>query len=527
MSFPTLTPDDVPLQFAEEGGEATGPHSPGLSSPTLPPWKILVVDDDEEVLALTRLVLRGFSFEGRPMELFSARSGAEARVLVGRHPDAAIMLLDVVMETESAGLEVVRYIRDELKNAFIRIILRTGQPGHAPENTVLVEYDVNDYKEKSSLSKQNLITSILSALRSYRDLRALENTRRGLQKIIDASADLFEPNSLRALASGILTQLAAILGLESTGGVHSRTSSLAFTRRRGEMLVYAGSGRFEGAVGRPLRAVVSEALLARIEQGVASRKALFFESNYFGYFRSATGIENFLFMEGVQPLGALERDLLEIFSANIAFAFDRLFLTREILDTQRDVTFTLGEVIEVRSQEAGNHVRRVASYSRLLGAGCGLSDSETDLLFMASPLHDLGKIGIPDNILNKPGKLDEIELQVMQGHATIGYNILRRSSRSILKAGAIIAHQHHERWDGGGYPQGIRGEEIHLFARIIAITDVFDALVSNRCYRKAWEPERALALIEGEKGRHFDPGIVAVFFANLDDILEIRESLKD
>lgn len=498
----------------------------GSMGPERQKWKIIVIDDDEGVLATTRLVLRGFSFENRPVELIFGQSGAEARVLVRDHPDAAILLLDVVMETGDAGLDVVRFVRDELKNTFIRIILRTGQPGYAPEEQVFVDYDINDYKEKATLSRRNIITSIIASLRSYRDLRALENTRRGLKKIIDSTADLYKPNSLKILASGILTQLASLIGYEHHG-VQTQASCVAFANKKGTMRVYAGSGRFEECIGIAIENIVSQEVIDLINQSKATRKSLFFDSSYLGYFQSANGVESYVFLEGKQPFGKVEKDLIDIFSVNISFAFDKLFLNREILNTQRDVTFTLGEVIEVRSKEAGNHVRRVALYSRLLAAKSGLDQEQTELLYMASPLHDLGKIGIPDTILNKPGKLDPDERKTIEKHPLIGYEILKSSGREILEAGAIVSLQHHEKWDGSGYPGGVKGEEIHIFARITALADVFDALISHRCYRPGWDLERVLALIKEEKGRHFDPVLVDVFFDNLDDVVEIKEGLKD
>ncbi len=494
-------------------------------TPNAQKWKIIVVDDDEEVLSITRLVLRRFTFEERPVELYCGTSGVEAIRLLQEHPDAAILLLDVVMEDERTGLNVVRHVRDEMQNYFIRIILRTGQPGRAPEEHVFAEYEINDYKEKSFLTGQGLITSILSALRSYRDLRALENMRKGLTRIIDATEDLFKPNSIKTLASGILTQLASIIGLEHNG-MKSHVSCLACSNRRGTLLVYAGTGRYEKAVGLPVREVVSDKVFHHIEEGITSGRSLFFDHCYLGYFKSALGI-NLIFIEGHQPISNLERKLLEVFSANITFAFDNLFLNREVIETQREVTFTLGEVIEIRSQETGQHVRRVALFSRFLASKSGLDEAQAELLFMASPLHDLGKIGIPDPILNKPGPLDPKERLIMQGHTTIGHNILKNSTRSILKAGSIISLQHHERWDGTGYPNALRMEEIHIFARITAVSDVFDALSSDRCYRKAWDMDRVLAFFKEERGRQFDPELVDLLFEHQEVLFSIKQNLKD
>ena len=199
----------------------------------------------------------------------------------------------------------------------------------------------------------------------------------------------------------------------------------------------------------------------------------------------------------------------------------------EIEKTQADVVFTMGSIGETRSKETGNHVKRVAEYSKELALFYGLSKEEANLLKTASPMHDIGKVGIPDSILNKPGKLTDEEFEIMKTHSKLGFNMLRHSKRPILNAAAIIALTHHERWDGKGYPGKIKGEKIPIFGRITAIADVFDALGSDRCYKKAWPDEDIFKLIKDGKGNQFDPILVDVFFENLDIFLEIREKFKD
>lgn len=199
----------------------------------------------------------------------------------------------------------------------------------------------------------------------------------------------------------------------------------------------------------------------------------------------------------------------------------------ELEDTQREIIYKLGELGECRSSETGQHVKRVAEYSKLLAIKIGLDEKDVNRLFMSSPMHDIGKVGIPDSILNKNGKLDSAEWEVMKTHAQIGYEILRTSKREILQAAAIVSYTHHERWDGSGYPLGLKGEDIHIFGRITAIADVFDALTSERVYKKAWSLEEVLKLFNEEKGKHFDPNLIDVFMNNLDDILEIKEKFKD
>ena len=202
-------------------------------------------------------------------------------------------------------------------------------------------------------------------------------------------------------------------------------------------------------------------------------------------------------------------------------------LNTEIEKTQVEVINLMGAIGETRSRETGNHVKRVAAYSRLLAQKYGLSEDEVQLLFFASPMHDIGKVGIPDNILNKPGKLTKDEFEIMKTHARLGYEMLAYSKRPILKAAAIIAHEHHEKYDGSGYPRGLKGEEIHIYGRITAVADVFDALGSERVYKKAWPLDKIIALFKAERGKHFDPALVDILLNDLDDFLVIRDRYQD
>jgi response regulator RpfG family c-di-GMP phosphodiesterase len=202
-------------------------------------------------------------------------------------------------------------------------------------------------------------------------------------------------------------------------------------------------------------------------------------------------------------------------------------LLEEIEATQREVIFTMAEAGEGRSKETGNHVKRVAEYCRLFAEKYGLSGGETTLLKLAAPMHDIGKIAIPDSILLKPGKLTEEEWAIMKTHTTLGYGFLKYSERRLLKSAAIIAFQHHERWDGTGYPCGLSGERIHIYGRICALADVFDALGSDRVYKKAWELERIVGLFKSEREHQFDPQLVNVFLAHVEDFVHIRETYKD
>jgi len=197
--------------------------------------------------------------------------------------------------------------------------------------------------------------------------------------------------------------------------------------------------------------------------------------------------------------------------------------THELYETQLEVIRRLGRAAEYRDNETGLHIIRMSKFSQLIGEKAGMSEQDTEMLLNASPMHDIGKIGIPDSILLKPGKLDAEEWKTMQTHTSIGAEILSGHSSPLLIMAREIALTHHEKWDGTGYPEGRRGTDIPLVGRIVAVADVFDALTSERPYKKAWPVEDAVRYINEQAGRHFDPDLVKVFHEVLKEVLEIKE----
>ncbi len=211
---------------------------------------------------------------------------------------------------------------------------------------------------------------------------------------------------------------------------------------------------------------------------------------------------------------------------DITYEKELVSLQKEMQTTQKEILFTIGGIAEERSHETGDHIKRVAAYTELLAQHTNLSERKIQLLRDASPMHDVGKIAIPDSILLKPGKLTTEEFEIMKTHAQIGYEMLKHSNRPLLKTAAIIAHTHHEKFDGSGYPRGLKGGNIHIYGRIVAIADVFDALGSDRVYKKAWKDEKIFDFFEKQRGKHFDPELIDIFFQNIDKFLEIRERYK-
>lgn len=201
--------------------------------------------------------------------------------------------------------------------------------------------------------------------------------------------------------------------------------------------------------------------------------------------------------------------------------------TAEILAREREVIFRLSRAAEYRDPETGAHLLRMANYSRLIAKNLGLSSGDQELVREAAPMHDIGKVGIPDHILLKPGRLTDEEMVVMRTHSTIGADILSKSSSPLLQTAATIALSHHEKYDGSGYPHGLHSDDIPLYGRIVAVADVFDALTSERPYKPAWDMDRAINFMRGQSGKHFDPACVAAFFQDWDAVLDIYQSFSD
>jgi putative two-component system response regulator len=233
------------------------------------------------------------------------------------------------------------------------------------------------------------------------------------------------------------------------------------------------------------------------------------------------------FIARITNMAALRRSqkLLADRAALLASEVERA--TATIVERERDTILRLTKAAEYRDPETGGHILRMAHYSRLIAAALGLDEDEQNAIFEAAPMHDIGKVGTPDYILLKPGRLSVEEFEIMKRHASIGHEILCDSASAILQTAAVIALSHHEKFDGSGYPNGLIGQAIPLYGRIVALADVFDALTSSRPYKPAWEVERAVTYVREHSGSHFDPACVDAFFAAWDGILAIRSCYDD
>ncbi len=490
-------------------------------------WRILVVDDEQEVHQVTSIVMSDFIFDGHPIHLEFASSASEAKEILAadEQHEIAVAIIDVVMESANAGLELVQWVRDELKNHTIRLILRTGQPGEAPEEKVIRDYDINDYKNKTELTALRLKTSIFASLRSYRDIRIIERHRSGLEKILAATSEFIECESLSEFASTILDQISVILNIESSQIVCCAVVKES-NHTESEMQVLAanqGATKNKALTNKSLTATVDR----RIAEALSAKKNIEKDTYFVGYFTTKRGTESVLYVENEFPLEAVQHHLLSVFSHNIAVAHENLKLREVIKDSQKELSYIIGEAVEMRSKETGSHVKRVAQISYLLAQKYGLPKQEAELIKLASPLHDVGKVGIPDHILNKPGRHDVDERAIMQTHPSIGYEMLRKSDNPILQLGANISHEHHERWDGEGYPRQLAGKNIHVAGRITAVADVFDALGSARSYKGPWNEEEIVEYFKQERGKRFEPKLVELLLDDLPSFFDVRRRFPD
>ncbi len=238
-------------------------------------------------------------------------------------------------------------------------------------------------------------------------------------------------------------------------------------------------------------------------------------------------IDNAEFRARLRNMLALRRSQKSLADRAAWLAEEVAKATEEILDREREMITRLSRAAEFRDPETGAHIQRMSNYSQLIARRIGLPRAEQDLILRAAPMHDVGKIAIRDEILLKPGRLDPAEFEIMKTHAEKGYELLRGSASSLLDTAALIAWTHHEKFDGSGYPRGLVGEDIPLYGRIVAVADVFDALTTERPYKKAWEIEHAVRFLEEGADSHFDPACVAAFVASLEEVLAVRARFQD
>lgn len=483
-------------------------------------WRILVVDDDESVHQVTKLVLADAEIEHRKLSIVSAYSSEEAKDILLKDNSFCMAFVDVVMETDHAGLELVEWIRKEHRNQAIRLVLRTGQAGTAPEAKVIKEFDINDYKEKTDFTANKMITTVYASIRAYRDIMTIQRSLDAFKKLIEATHDLLKINQLKPFGSAALNHLLALMNVESSALYIARTQ-IDFAQQASSTII-ACTGKYICESDSLENSDIDNHVKSRIQQAFTDKSHFSDETCFVGYYRSSNSAASVLYIEFEDDNEHFKASLAELFATNVALILESLTKQQEIEKTQKELLFIVGEAVEARSKETGAHVRRVATICELIAKKIGLEENYIEALRIAAPLHDLGKIAIPEHILHRPGKLEGEDWHIMQSHAQIGGDILNKSTVSVSKLASRLAHFHHENWDGSGYPEALKGEEIPLEARIMAVADVFDALGSKRCYKEPWSDDEIKAFLIAEKGKKFESRLVDVLIDDFDEFLAIR-----
>lgn len=486
-------------------------------------WNLLIIDDEPEVHSVTRLALDGIDFLGKKLNMVSANSAAQAKEILSGPDKFAMALVDVVMETDHAGLELVRWIREELQDDNIRLVLRTGQPGEAPEREIITDYDINDYKEKTELTANKLYTLTYTCLRAYRDITDLYQNKLGLEAIIQSSNKIFAHQSLADFTQGALLQLCALLHIDA-GAMYSNIDCLAAADGEMGSKVLAATGRFVNFLDQPLDKVINELGETKIKELYQAGGQYFGEDYFIGVYDSHLGRNNLLYLQGIKVTNTLDRHLVEIFGNNIGVAFNNQAMFAELVSTQREIVYRISDSIESRSTKITKHGQRMALTCQYLAKALGMSNRQVEMMYKAAPLHDIGKLFVPDDILTKPDKLTNDELAVMQNHAKDGFDLLASPDLELLNVAAIISAEHHENWDGSGYPDGKKGHDIHLYGRIAAVADVFDSLMNSLRYKSAWPLEQTLTFFKEMSGKKFDPQLVELIIEHQDDLMRIQHA---
>lgn len=474
-------------------------------------WKILIVDDEPDIRTLTRISLRDFEFHGRTLEFIEAESANAAKTALQQHPDIAVALVDVVMESSDAGLQLVEFIRQEMKNLMIRIVIRTGQPGVAPERYVIDHYDIDDYKDKTELTSDRLYTTVRSALKAFRDLQTIDTNRQGLERVLRVTPEVYQLGHapLSDFFNGILTQIIGLCGLSHATHIGSLNGMVA-TIDHDQLKVQAYTDHF---VSHPRFNEIQQQCIDIVLRG--SEKTYLRNQAEVLPLAIAGQVVGYIYIEPMEVLSETDRNLIYIFAKQCSQALENHQLHSNIVASFEHAVDMLAEIAEYKDKATGGHVNRLDSYTQAIAVTMGVPLDEAQHYGKASRLHDVGKVGIPDHILTKPGKLTAEEFEIIKTHTTLGANILGHDQAFSLARD--IALNHHERWDGKGYPSGIKSSALPLATRIVSVADVFDAMISWRPYKQPWPLERVREAIADGAGSQFDPEVVKAFLHVLDN----------
>ncbi|HYD66553.1 HD domain-containing phosphohydrolase [Azospirillum sp.] len=502
---------------------------PGAGAPesSAPPaaWTVLVVDDGSAIEDTLRL-LAGIHYKNTPLTLLSADTVDRAKELLGKHPDIAVVLLEPVLGGANQGLELVPFIRNALGNHRIRIMVHTGHPEMAPERDVVDNHEVDGYLTKAEATADRLRTTLVTALRALGRVRAEGSLRYGLAKLIVATGELAKIKRPQHFHQDLLDRLTFMLGMGKDGllCVHGDGSS----PDDGAIRVMAASGRFAPWKGGDVAAVPEESVSATVRHVLASGETVR-TPQCVSFAIKARGVTGLAYVAGECALRDYNWQWVEVFRMKAESAFENTLLISELGAVQEATVLTLARLSEHKDELNAGQLRRLelltTEIARILHErnACPdeISEDLVDRIGLASLLHDIGMLFVPEHIQTREGELDDEDYELIQQHADAGYRLLKEAANSLrgpsfLATAAEIALHHHERFDGSGYPSNLKGSDIPLSARIVAVADVFDALVSDRHHRRAWPAADAIRWTVDRAGTQFDPVVIDAFKAAIE-----------
>jgi PAS domain S-box-containing protein len=454
---------------------------------------ILIVDDNPKNIQLAASVLK----ESIEAKIIFAQSAEQAYERLQEYP-ISLILLDIQMP-EIDGLTAARAIRSDIKYQEIPIIFLTAS--HDTE-TLDAAFSAG---AKDYITKPFNANELTSRVKTHLELFC---AKKQLQENFDSQQVLLE-------------QYKTIVDIST---IMSKTDLQGNITYVNDKFCEISGYEPKELIGKAHRIVrhpdMSKVSFEEMWNTIRAKKVWYGQVKN----RKKNGGE-YIVQTVVMPILDKNNNLSEFISLRHDIT-ELVMLRREVEDTQQEIVLKLAELSEHRSKETGEHVRRVAEYAYILAKAYGINENEANILKDASPMHDIGKVSVSDNILLKPSKLTTDEFEVMKVHTTVGYGVFASSASKILRAASITAYEHHEKWDGTGYPRGLKGEDIHIYGRIVAVADVYDALSHDRVYKKAWEPAVVQEYIKEQSGKQFDPKIVECFFDNLTKIETIRDSYR-
>lgn len=481
-------------------------------------WKIAVIDDDHAVHEGTRFALSDYNLNGQGLEILSAYSAAEGRILMREHPDVAAVLLDVIMETDVAGLELVEFIRNEIKNETVRIILRTGQPGQAPERRVIVQYDINDYKAKTELTADKLFTSLTAALRSYQQLERMLQTRRGLEIIIDAASTLYDFKSMQRLAEGVLTQMASLLNVDCAGILVLRDDGT----KTEDLSVLAGSGCYSRFIGAASSKSLDPELRDMVEAAFKGRRNEFDTHRTVLYVRTGSGREVVVLLQAERPLSETDRALVEIFSSRLSIAFDNVILYQQL----HDANTQLEDRVAQRTRALMQANRRLSAQWLRLQRANGFKNE-----ILGTVAHDLkNPLGV---ILGRTEMLTEL---IATGASKDGVTAQVEHIRDAAKRLTSMVDHLISDAMADAFDITIRRETVDIAALVAEVADANQPLALNKQQRiTVSAPPRLMTMCDTDRIREaidnlvsnaikYSPigGKIGILIDNEEDITAIR-----